>query len=99
MNVRYAGLALIVAGALLAAPPAHAAPDGDSAADVIADLESRGNIVIVNRVGNGAMADCKSTAVRQGRFLAPGASINVPGGSWGGSMLVNSRVVYVDITC
>lgn len=92
-------LASTIAGALLAAPMAQAGPDGENAADVIADLESRGNIVIVNRVGSGPMADCKATAVRPGRLLAPGASINAPGASWGGSILSNHRVMHVDITC
>ncbi|MBA0049078.1 hypothetical protein [Mycobacterium sp. NPDC050853] len=91
--------ALTVAGTLLAAPSAYAGPDGENAADVIADLESRGNIVVVNRVGSGPMADCKATAVRPGRLLAPGASINAPGASWGGSILSNHRVMHVDITC
>ncbi|TDZ79102.1 hypothetical protein DE4585_02837 [Mycobacteroides salmoniphilum] len=99
MNSRFAVSALAVAATLLTAPLAHAGPDGESAADVIADLESRGNIVVVNRVGSGPMADCKATAVRPGRLLAPGASINAPGASWGGSILSNHRVMHVDIAC
>lgn len=101
MFVRSVISALAVAGTVLAAPLAQAGPqdEGESAADVIADLESRGNIVIVNRVGSGPMADCTATAVRPGRLLAPGASINAPGASWGGSILSNHRVMHVDITC
>ncbi len=100
MFSRCAIFTLTVAGALLVAPSALAGPeDGESAADVIADLESRGNIVVINRVGSGPMADCKATAVRPGRLLAPGASINAPGASWGGSILSTHRVMHVDITC
>ncbi|MDO3298527.1 hypothetical protein P5V47_07450 [Mycobacteroides abscessus subsp. massiliense] len=99
MSSRFAIPALAVAGALLAAPSALAGPeDGESAADVIADLEARGNIVVINRVGSGPMADCKATAVRPGRFLNPGTVVNTPGVAWGG-ILLQHRVVNVDITC
>ncbi|MGH3723869.1 MAG: hypothetical protein ACRDUS_07050 [Mycobacterium sp.] len=98
MNVRYAALALTVAGALIAAPSAQAGPDGESAADVIADLKARGNIVVINRMGSGPLSDCKATAVRPGRFLSPGTVVNTPGVAWGG-ILLQHRVVNVDITC
>ncbi|AMW18895.1 hypothetical protein BKG83_12150 [Mycobacteroides chelonae] len=99
MISRFAVSTLAVAATLLTAPTAQAGPDGDPAADVIADLEARGNVVVINRVGSGPMADCKATAVRPGRLLAPGASINAPGTSWGGSILSTHRVMHVDITC
>ena len=67
-------------------------------ADVIADLEARGNIVVVNRVGSGPMSDCTATAVRPGRFLNPGTVVNTPGVAWGG-ILLQHRVVNVDIKC
>lgn len=98
MSSRFAIPALAVAGALLAAPSALPARRTASAADVIADLEARGNIVVINRVGSGPMADCKATAVRPGRFLNPGTVVNTPGVAWGG-ILLQHRVVNVDITC
>ncbi|BAX96561.1 hypothetical protein MSTE_01232 [Mycobacteroides stephanolepidis] len=98
MISRFAVPTLAVAATLLTAPSAHAGPDGESAADVIADLEARGNIVVVNRVGSGPMSDCTATAVRPGRFLNPGTVVNTPGVAWGG-ILLQHRVVNVDIKC
>ncbi|ESV62445.1 Uncharacterised protein [Mycobacteroides abscessus subsp. abscessus] len=54
--------------------------------------------MVINRVGSGPMADCKATAVRPGRFLNPGTVVNTPGVAWGG-ILLQHRVVNVDITC
>lgn len=100
LTTHFVSAALVAAAALATAPTALAGPqdDGESAADVIADLEARGNIVVVNRVGSGPMSDCKATAVRPGRFLNPGTVVNTPGVAWGG-ILLQHRVVNVDIKC
>ena len=81
------------------AAPAFAMPvEVESAPDTVNRLQSEGYTVILNKVGSGALSDCKVTAVGPGqRFVRTDSG--VPGAM--GDLIVTelSTTVYVDVRC
>jgi hypothetical protein len=81
------------------AGPTGAAPSGlPSVEQTIAELQSDGSKVIVNKVGSAPLSQCTVKAVRTGQTLvrrnsgAPGAGSDIV-------TTVVSKTVYLDPTC
>lgn len=89
---------LIGASGLGLAAPAVAAPTAQASAQAtIAELESDGHRVILNKVGNGSMDKCSVTAVRQGTSVKHSWIQRGPAGNV--NPLVRYKTVYVDLMC
>ncbi|WP_454231410.1 hypothetical protein [Mycolicibacterium fortuitum] len=92
-------MAVGVAAALINSTPAVAAPDGvGDAAQIIAEIEARGDRVIVSKTGNNDLSKCTVTAVRQGPAIYRAA----PGSAFGPNSPVRRlayRMYFVDMKC
>lgn len=78
---------------------AGANPGGvGDAAQVIAEIEARGDRVIVSKTGHKQLSQCTVTGVRQG----PAIYRSAPGSPFGPNSPVRSvayRIVFVDVKC
>jgi hypothetical protein len=76
---------------------AVAAPSGpDSAADTVAQLESQGNRVVVNRVGAAPLSQCTVSSVRPGQDVTERVPV---AGSDGTEERVRYSTVYITAHC
>jgi hypothetical protein len=81
------------------AGPTGAAPSGPpSVEQTIAELQSDGSKVIVNKVGSAPLSRCTVKAVRPGQTVVRRDS-GAPGAGSGIVTTVVSKTVYLDLTC
>ena len=86
-------------GAIGLAGPAAAAPSGPpSVEQTIAQLQSDGSRVIVNKVGSAPLAQCTGKGIRPGQTVVRRDS-GVPGAGNDIVTTVVSKTVYLDLTC
>ena len=95
-TIATAGLA---AATFALASPASAAPsEVGTAQDTINSLQAQGFTVIVNKVGNASLSQCRVSAVRPGQTYSRSDS-GVPGAMMDYTTTVVGRTVFVEVAC
>lgn len=89
----------LASAALGLAGSANAAPAGTPTVDAtVSQLRAQGFDVIVNRLGNGALATCTIDAVHPGQTYSRTDS-GAPGAGDDLVTTVTNKTVYVDVLC
>lgn len=101
--MKYFTMPVVASGVLAAglglAAVADAAPSGPiTAAQAVAELQSRGFHVIVNKIGTTPLDKCVVDAVRSGQTYARMDS-GAPGAMEDIVTTVTSMTVYLDVSC
>lgn len=95
-TIATAGLA---AGTFALASPALAAPsEVGTAQDTINSLQGRGFTVIVNKVGNAPLSQCRVSSVQPGQTYSRSDS-GVPGAMMDYTTTIVGRTVYIQVAC
>jgi hypothetical protein len=95
-TIATAGLAAVTFG--LASPASAAPSDVGTAQDTVNSLQAQGFTVIVNKVGNAPLSQCRVSAVRPGQTYSRSDS-GVPGAMMDYTTTLVGQTVYVQIAC
>lgn len=95
-TIATAGLATATLG--LASPVLAAPSEVAAVQDTVNSLRAQGYTVIMNKVGNGPLSQCRVSAVRPGQTYSRSDS-GVPGAMMDYTTTIVGRTVYVEVTC